>query len=441
MSAAKKQKIAIVGGGIGGLTAAYLLREENDITLFEKSHRLGGNAYTHTTQDGEQIDMAVAAYSKLVSENFLTLMKQIGVKMVVRPADALLTVHNLDTDDGFYLTPLNLKGLMKQRFSLFTPSKARELYQSVIGSLTALKMLDQGKLAGRTVRETVAMIPQLREERLKLMMAPICLLSSMFWDEVMDGPAEYFFAKQKSFEFFTPRAQMWGLHYPANFTRSYVDRLSSFFPDDVVLNSKIKSVSRRDGQVTLRFEDRPDEVFDKIIFACNLDQSLALLEEPTKQEQELLGAWRYKEGLMVVHKDTTHFPARELCQSWTCMYNQWQGRPHFSITICNWRLCPGASRQSPWMATQHPNFEIKEELLDFQKWFRTPLYDFNSFKTIQELPSLNGVQNTYYCGSGFGYGLHNDAVTSGIEAAKALGASWEGVQLHGSAPKKTVINY
>jgi len=164
--------------------------------------------------------------------------------------------------------------------------------------------------------------------------------------------------------------------------------------------------------------------FDKIVFACNADQALALLEKPTEQETKLLGPWKYKEGLMVVHKDHRCFPDRELCQSWTCLQSTKKRTPHFSITICGWRLCPGTPRDSQYLATQHPNFPIREKQLDFQKHFRTPLYDFSSYNTIKDLPALNGQNNSYYCGSHFGFGLHNDAVESAIEVAKMLGIEW-----------------
>ena len=77
------------------------------------------------------------------------------------------------------------------------------------------------------------------------------------------------------------------------------------------------------------------------------------------------------------------------------------------------------------MATQHPNFDIKGELFEFEKRFRTPIYDFDSYPTIKELPSLNGNMNSYYCGSHFGFGLHNDAVSSAMEVGKMLGIEWD----------------
>ncbi len=417
-------RIAIVGGGIAGLTASYLLNQKYDITLFEKSHRLGGNAYTHVTQDGESIDMAVAAYSKFVSKNFLRLLSKLKVKTVVRPASALLSLHDLEKNTGIYLTPFNLSALFLQRFALYRPRVVKELFSAYMGMVKVKRLLDAGKLKGLTLKQAIDQIPELQGDVRDYMMIPLCLLSSMYYNEILDAPAEFFLKKQRAFKNFAPLHQMWGLHFPKNLTRSYVEALASHYEDKVVLGSKIKTVARKGDRVVLKMDSGNDSVFDKVVFACNADQALNLLEKPTEKEQRTLGSWKYKEGLMVVHKDSSHFPKRKLCQSWTCLRNTTNGSPHFSITICAWRLCPAVSKKSEYLATQHPNFPIKEELIDFQKIFRTPIYDFESYSTIKDLPSLNGVKNTYYCGSHFGYGLHDDAVSSAIEVAKQLGVPW-----------------
>ena len=101
------RRVAIIGGGIGGLTAAYLLHEQYAITLFEKTHRLGGNAYTHDTSDGESIDIAVASYSKRVSKEFLKLLSRLKVPAVRRPSNAFLSIYDMETEEGLYMTPLS----------------------------------------------------------------------------------------------------------------------------------------------------------------------------------------------------------------------------------------------------------------------------------------------------------------------------------------------
>ncbi len=419
-------RIAIVGGGIAGLTAAYLLNEKHDITLFEATHRLGGNAYTHDTRDGEAIDIAVASYSKRVSTEFLKLLSRLKVPAVRRPANAFLSILDMDTEEALYMTPLSLRGLIAQRFAFFSPETRRHLLHVLLGMNQAMALLDEGKLAGLSVEDTIKMLPTKVEGFAAIiMLAPLCLLSSMYYEEVMKGPAEFFIKKLKVFGGFSPTNQTLGLHFPKELTRSYVEALASHYRDKVVLNSRIAYVSRNEDKVILKMEDGQEAIFDKVVFACNADQALELLEKPTDEEARILGPWKYKEGLMVVHKDPSSFPRRELCQSWTCLVSRTEDIPHMSISCCCWRLSPAVSRKSEYLSTQHLNFPVREDLLDFQKIFRTPIFDFDSFPTIEDLPSLNGKMNSYYCGSHFGLGLHNDAVRSAIEVAKHLGAEWE----------------
>ncbi len=419
-----RQKVAVVGGGIAGLTSAYLLNDKYDITLFEKEPRIGGNAYTYKTASGEEIDIAVAAYSNLVSGDFLKLCKKLGVDMIRRPTAAMLSIHDIQKGDGIYFTPFSLKALAMQKFAIFRPSFIMDLQKSVVAMLRAKRLLWKGQLKGVTFGEMLDMLPEMNETRKRLIMAPLCLLSSMYYEEVLNSPAEFFVKKTMAFREFQPIYQLAGLHFPKNFTSSYVNAIASSFKDKIKLNSKIKSIARN-GKVTVKMEGGQKHTFDRIVFACNADQALALLEKPTAKEKKLLGAWKYKDGLMVVHKDGTYFPKRELCQSWTCLYSKNGGPPSFSITICGWKLCPSTPKESAYFCTQHPNFPIKEELVEFKKVFRTPIYDFDSYEASKELPSLNGEQNTYYCGSNFGLGLHNDAVKSAIEVGRQMGVEWE----------------
>jgi predicted NAD/FAD-binding protein len=416
-------KIAIIGGGIAGLTAAYLLNQKFEVKLFEKSDRLGGNAYTHDTKDGETIDMAVGSYSKLISEEFFKILAELNIESILQPASSFLSIHDLETKKGIYLTPFNLKGLITQNFAIYRPLLVSKIIKALLAMRRAVKLLDKGKLSGLSMAEVFNKVPGLKGSA-TMIMAPLCLLSSMYYEEVMKAPAEFFIGKMKAFQLFLPSRQALKLYFPKNFTRSYVNAIASGYKEKVVLNSTIKSVLRHDGKVTIKMENGEEAVFDKVVFACNADQALALLENPTDQERNILSVWKYKEGLMVAHKDDTHFPKRELCQSWTCLKSTKNGHPHFSISICCWLSSPAVSNHSKYFCTQHPNFPIKEELIDFQKHFRTPIFDFESFQAQKSLPSLNGTMNSYYCGSHFGLGLHNDAVSSAIKVANLLGIDW-----------------
>lgn len=417
-----KKRIAIIGGGIGGLTAAYLLNPHHDITLFEKEARLGGNAYTHLTKTGETLDIAVGSVLNRVARSFLKLCDELNVPMVRQPKASLLSLYDLETQKGVYPTFLSLQGLIAQRFSLF--KSAPLLMRIPWVNHRAVKLMDQGKLKGLSVEEMFHLLPPLSNLERFIVMAPFCLLSSMYYKEVLQGPAEFFVGKMKAHGNFNPFTTMMGNYFPRNYTESYVRALASHFQDKVIRGTEIRKVVRNSHGVQIIKAGGERMPFDKVVFACHADQALALLETPTPDEKRVLGAWRYKEVPMAVHRDDRHAPKRALCQPWTCIQSPKNGSPHFSISYCTWLLNPALSNKSRYFSTQHANFPINESLMDCEKTFRVPLYDFQSFEAIPHLPSLNGKLNAYYCGSYFGNGLHGDAVNAAVAVARHLGVEW-----------------
>ena len=417
-----KDTVAIIGGGIAGLTAAYLLNEKYDITLFEKNGRLGGNAHTYRTHDGIDVDIAVAAFGLAGYKNFYRLLDELKVKTSLC-ATSYMSMRDLDTGRGIYLTPLSLEGILAQRFAMFAPKQMKTMADLLLGIRHAKKLLDRGALDGITLREAFGKFPRLRGDARLLMMFALCLLSSMYYEEVMESPARFFIEKLKVHnDVISPRA-VYSVRAVTNKTRSYVEALASRFSDRVVLNAKIKTVQRGPGGVTLVLQGGKKQRYGSVIFACPADDALSLIEKPTPQERQILGAWRYKRGTIVVHRDHASFPRKELIQAYTFLYTDRKGKVQTSVNGGLWHE-PGVPADCDYISSQHPNFPIRKDLIEYETAFKTPIFDFNSCPTIGRLPSLNGVNRSYFCGSHFGYGLHNDAVTSAIAAARGLGVEW-----------------
>jgi predicted NAD/FAD-binding protein len=406
------EQIAIIGGGISGLTAAYLLDGRYAVTLFEKDGRLGGNAYTLDTRDGEAIDISVFAFNSVSYPNFFELLSRLGVGVArFGISGVTATSYDLDTHRASYFAPFGLRGL--------TPGRLRTAFRFYSGTKRSIRLLEEGRLEGLSMADAMELVPVLKGDAYLQLIFALCLASSMHYDEVMAAPATFFIEKLRDHVAPGPTA----FRYTPGRTRSYVEALSRSFRDRTVLSAGIRRVSRTETSVTLRMEDGEPQVFDKVIFACNADQALALLEQPTDSERRLLGAWRYKDGRVVAHRDDSSFPPPGLRALYEYMYTNRNGKIETSINAC-YRFQPGVSASNDLLGTQHPNFPIREDRIEFQKTFRTPIFDTESVKTIPELPSLNGTSNSFYCGSHFGHGLHEDAVSSAIAVARRLGVKW-----------------
>ena len=422
-----KKNIAIIGGGIAGLTAAYALKDRYAVTLFERSDRLGGNAYTFTTPEGEEADIAAAVFGGRSCPNVLGLFRTLDIETIrafrMGPFGASgpgVGYYDLDSRQGLFFTP-RLRGLLAQRFEILRPGHIMSVLRLMQGMEQARDLLLRGGLEGRSLAEALPMIPALQGDAKLMFLSNLCLLSSMHCEDVLAAPAGFFIDKvTRHSDLFppTPRA-LCSIRFVRNGTKSYVRALSDPYRDSIVLNARIRTVRRPVGHVLVLMDDGTERRFDNVVFACNADQALALLEEPTPDERKLLGAWSYTEGRVVVHSDHASFPERELIEGYTFLYRRAGSYIETSVSGSLWAL-PYVSRTNGLISTQHPNFPIAPERTLLEKVFRTPRFDLASCSTIRELPSLNGVRNTYYCGSHFGFGLHEDAVTSALDAARRL---------------------
>lgn len=406
------QKIAVIGGGIAGLTSAYLLHQDNELTMYEKASRVGGNAYTLKTSRGESIDVSVFAFGRTTYPNFFRLLDELGVS-TQRLQTKFMHESMMDLDTKYHWT-LNL--------STLNPVKIPKLVRMIQGIRTGIKMLDAGKLDGLTTREAASRIKGFEGMVLMRTVFFLCLAASMSYEEVMNAPAGFFFGKIKK-HFNTPK-DLASFRFVQGHTQTYIQAIAKLIKDRIVLRSRIRSVSRSGNGVTLHFDDNPPRTYDKVIFACNADEALALLQQSTDREMQLLGAWRYNNSLAVVHRDDSQFPPKNKRYMYTYLYTHRKGQVVTSLNA-SYRFQAGVPKDSPYVGTMFPNIEIDPALIEFTKVFRTPIFDAKSFGTITQLPELNGVQNTYYCGSHFGFGLHEDAVRSAVEVARSLGATWE----------------
>lgn len=412
------RRIAVIGGGAAGLTAGHLLQADSELTLFEQQPRVGGNAYTYTARDGQALDIAVAAFSRAGYKHFFRLLDDLGIATRASRG-SFMSFHDLDRHEGIYITP-SLRGLRAQHFRILQPSQLRSFWELWRALASARRIQQADGFGDLTVREGLRLLPRISSDAETILVCTLCLLSSMSAEEVLEAPARFFFGKLAVFDDVISPKAIYSVRALPEGTRSYVSVLARAFGERIVCDARIRTVLREDDRIRIVFSDGGEATFEKVIFACNADQVLKLLQAPTPLERELLSVWRYKEGRLVVHRDFTAFPQRELMQAYTFLYRRQDGVFSTSVNGSLW-FEPSARRTTDLIASQHPNFPIRDDLIEFDTVLRTPIFDFQSCASTSRLPTLNGVQNTYFCGSYFGYGLHEDAIRSAVEVARGLG--------------------
>jgi predicted NAD/FAD-binding protein len=412
---AARRRVAIIGGGIAGLTAGYFLNRRHDIVLFEKSGRIGGNAYTHRTPKGEFLDIAVAAFGKAGYKNFYALLDELAIPTELCQ-NSYMSFHNLDTKEGLYLT-LSAQGALYQGLELLRPANLQSLAKLFVGLQRAQYRLSKGALKGVTLGRCLDELPEFSGDAKVVFLSALCLLSSMNVHELLASPAEFFLNKLRTHhDVISPKA-VYSVRCVRDGTRRYINALAARVRANIRLNSRIRTVERSAEGAIIALENGEREKFDAVVFACNPDQALALLAAPTRLESQLLGAWRYKDGRVVVHRDHGAFPPRALIEAYTFLYTMRGGEMETSVNGALWHE-PQAPKDCDYISAQHPNYPIRKDLIDLDTSLRTPLFDFDSVATIPRLPELNEGGATFFCGSYFGYGLHEDAVSSAKAVAE-----------------------
>ena len=223
------KRIAVIGGGAAGLSAGYLLRREFELTLFEKDSRLGGNAYTFTARDGQEVDIAVAAFGRTGYKHFFRLLAELGI--ATRPsAGAFMSIHDLDRREGIYVTP-NLRGLRAQGFRLLRPSQLRTFWELSRELAAARKIQEAGGFDELTVREGLRLLPRITGDAETIFLCALCLLSSMSAEEVLEAPARFFFGKLAVHDDVISPKAIYSVRTLPGGTKSYVSALARAFGD------------------------------------------------------------------------------------------------------------------------------------------------------------------------------------------------------------------
>ena len=416
-------KIAIIGSGISGLGAAWLLNDHHDITVYEKASRLGGHSNTvDVDYDGQSIavDTGFIVYNELNYPNLTSLFRHLDV-----------TTEESDMSFSFSSPRVASEWCGDSLDTVFTYRRnvLRPQFLGMLGNIlrfnkVSISDLNENLLADMslgTYLEHRGFGGAFCDHYLLPMGAAIWSTSLR---DMLDFPAASFirfFANHRLINASSERPQ-W--RTVSGGSRTYVERLSAAFRDRVRLDARIATVSRAPNGVAIQHQDGHEDLFDHVILACHSDEALALLSDPSDQEQTLLGSIRYSSNSAILHRDASLMPRRQKAWgSWNYMreLNPAADEKPASVTYWMNRL-QNIDRRTPLFVSLNPPQE-PDPALTFQSFeYMHPLYDKPALMAQTQLGELQGVQNTWFCGAYFGYGFHEDGLASGLDVAERLGA-------------------
>ena len=416
----RRLKIAVVGGGVAGVTASHILQRKHDVTIFEKNDYIGGHTNTILIQEGTDagsaIDTGFIVLNDQTYPTFHRLLKQLKAP-----------VRNSDMSFGFYCEKTglqycgnNFNTLFAQRKNLFSLSHWKMLSEIVRFGNVARNQLEAGIAIHLTLGDFVQQnhfSPVFIENYLLPMGAAIW---STPCKEMLRFPAQAFLDFFNNHGLLALKPPQWQTVVGGSY--AYIKQFLKKFNGRVCLNHQTKKIVRHKTGTTVVFENADPQKFDYVVLASHADESFSLLDQPTVDENRLLRPWKYVKNTAVLHTDEQVMPPNHRAwASWNYKREDVEGEGNVLSMTYHMNRLQGLKTNNQYFVTLNSQKPIKPESVIKTIQYTHPLYDFDSIKTQQDLHQLNGSQNTYFCGSYFGYGFHEDAVKSGVQVARLFG--------------------
>ena len=412
------RRIAIVGGGISGLSAAWLLSRQNAVTLFEAAPRLGGHARTVLAgKRGDQpVDTGFIVFNYANYPHLTRMFQDLDVPVTKSNMSFGASIDHGRIEYGLE----NLDALLAQRRNLARPGFLRML-RDVMRFNARAEAFAKDDTA--TIGELMAEL-QLGRWFRDYYLTP---LSGAIWstppEQILSFPARALvqFFRNHALLSAQGQHQWWTVD---GGSREYVTRLEAALKAqgaDLRVSCPVRRVQRSGGLVTV-VTDGAAETFDEVIFACHSDQALRLLDRPTPAEYRALSAIRFQDNAVYLHRDAGQMPKRrKVWSSW--VYQAETGVERTQIGVSYWmNRLQNIPEDDPLFITLNPAREIPDHLVYDQNTFRHPIFDLAALKAQGRLREMQGQNNTWFAGAYTRHGFHEDGFASAVRIARALGA-------------------
>lgn len=412
-----RKRVAVIGAGISGMGAAFMLKEGYQVTLFEAERRLGGHARTVMAgKTGEQpVDTGFIVFNHANYPYMSALFEQLDVPVVTSSMS-----FGASIDGGrleYALTSLD--ALFAQRKNAVTPAFLRMVRDILRFNKHAVDIARDRSLSLRDFLGKLGTGDWFRDYYL-------LPLSGAIWstptERIMDFPAHAMVQFFKNHALLGVNGQhQW--YTVDGGSIQYVSRLEAALRTagtDIRLGAPVQSVTREDGHIVVRPEGGVPETFDHVIFATHSDDALRLLGDPTPQEHQALGAIGYQPNDIVLHADADIMPRRrKTWASW--VYTEDRNAQSDRIDLTYWMnsLQP-IPMDDLHFVTLNSKREIREELIYDTVTLRHPVYDLAALDAQQQVQSFNGEQNTWFCGAWMKNGFHEDGLASAVDVVRKM---------------------
>lgn len=418
------QKIAVIGSGIAGLTAAWLLSRKHEVTVFEANDYIGG--HTHTVQadiagKSYAVDTGFIVCNDRNYPNFLNMMDQLGVQL--QPSEMSFSVRNeaLNLEYNGH----NLNSLFSQRRNLFKPSFYRLIRDILRFNSDAKTLLKSNKIESITLTEYLASRGFGSSFRDNYLLPMVAAIWSCSVQQAGNFPIHLFlkFFQHHGLLDITNRPQ-WSVLKGGS--QSYIEPITRSFANNIRLRAPVLLVQRNSASIEVVTATGSDQ-FDQVIMACHSDQAIKLLAGATLAEQEILSSLEYQTNHVLLHSDASVMPRHN--RSWAswnfrCADNQpsEQRQTGAQVTYCM-NILQRLDTPIPVLVSLNSADSVREEKIMQEFHYDHPVYSSSSMLAQSRRDEICGKDRIHYCGAYWYNGFHEDGVRSALDVCARFGES------------------
>jgi predicted NAD/FAD-binding protein len=417
-----REQVAVIGAGVAGLSAAYVLQRRYDVTLFEADDRLGGHTHTHEILSPNGASLAVDSgfivFNERTYPQLIRLFGELGV--LSRPTEMSMSIH-CDGCGLEYAGGKGMSGVLAEPSALLRPQFLRML----------IEVRRFYRLAGAVALghdDTLTLREFLRQGSFSdyfkhhFMIPVVSSVWSASSDLALEYPARYLF------KFLDNHGMLSVSGSPAWRTvvggsHAYVTRIASQL-STVRASTPVRSLARGPQGIEIRTHNDETAHFARAVVATHADIALSLLETPTDAQRATLGAFRYSHNDTWLHRDDRVLPrAPRAKSSWNYLLPDCTTAPERVLVSYDMNRLQGLATETPYVVTLNATDRVNPDLVVAQMTYEHPIYTNASVGAQRHLPALND-ETLAFAGAYHGWGFHEDGCRSGVQAAHALGVDW-----------------
>ncbi|WP_370232660.1 NAD(P)/FAD-dependent oxidoreductase [Cognatishimia sp.] len=414
-----RQRVAIVGGGISGMAAAYQLADQFQVTLYEGEKRLGGHARTVVAGlNGDQpVDTGFIVFNYVNYPHLTRMFQDLDVPVEKSDMSFGATIDGGRIEYGLR----NLSSLTAQKENLTRPSYYRMVRDIFKFNANAEALAKTDDVTIGDLIKTMRLGDWFR----RYYLMPIC---GAIWStpatEIDAFPAKSLvqFFRNHALLSHKGQHQWWTV---SGGSTSYVGRLRRNLElrgVEIRENAPVEAVRRTQSGAVVSSRGHEAESYDQVVMACHSDDSLRLLTDASPEERAALGDLRYQDNRMILHRDTAQMPKRRACwSSWVYKADLVDSRPEIGVTYWMNKL-QNIPENDPMFVSLNPATDVRDELIYDQKMFRHPIFDSAALRAQQTVAQLQGTRNTWFAGAYLRHGFHEDGYASAMRVTRSISA-------------------